>query len=112
MKCTECPFTLLCYTGFLHSIRRCNIMYLCPTCEKLIYFYRPRTGPYILYRFSCELRPVTNAMEERWKNYNNLICVGHTCYNSPVWDHTYKLLIRECAPCRNTLAPHITLKDL
>lgn len=112
MKCTVCPFTLICYGGFLRAMSSRHVIYLCPTCEKLIYFYRPRTGPYILYRFSCELRPVTNAIKERWKNYNDLVCVEHTSYDFPVWDRVYQLRVRECAPCKNSLATYIILENL
>lgn len=66
MKCKNCPFTLLCYTGYLTRATRQTQTYFCPICRKLIHMCATFNSV-TAYALFCEKCTLTPEIEKQWK---------------------------------------------
>jgi hypothetical protein len=68
MKCSVCPFSLVCYANrFVLSYEKGRtVVYLCPLCGKLIIIPGGPLSNKIRYTFCCEKRKLTRKIKEAW----------------------------------------------
>jgi hypothetical protein len=120
MMCGECPFHLVCQMGRLGG-KKSDERSLCPTCGKLELLGEKEDAVFTVYKFNCELRPLTPEIRNK---FNNRMIGRRARRHDGHIVATYKesdpvderlLNITECLECSKSplrLIAHVRIIDL